>query len=70
MLRNYTLVIESEAMKAVQHKERRHLFNKSSTCCCEVSAMVYGGGQTTGELGQKKVSFTLQQSVAGFGRRS
>jgi hypothetical protein len=58
MLRNYTLVSESEAMKAVQHKERRHLFNESSTCCCEVSAMVYGGGQTTGELEEKVIILT------------
>ena len=53
MLRNYTLESESEAIKAVQHKERRHLFNKSSTCYCEVSAIVYRGGQTIGELGEK-----------------
>ena len=63
------LVSKSEMMKAIQHGERGHLFNESSTCCCEVSAMVYGGTNNR-RTRRKTLSFTLQQSVARFGRRS
>ena len=41
MPRNCTLVSKSGVMREMQQIERGHLFNETSTCCCEASAMTF-----------------------------